>query len=110
MKPHKHAEIIKAWADGAEIEWKFKRDTKKRGYSQSEVLDALQRRQGDENNFITPQKHNADVIVKFTKDQHYAISLLYFSQLPADLRSSAPVIVFLLLKFIATDASCFYVH
>jgi uridine kinase/ribulose-5-phosphate 4-epimerase/fuculose-1-phosphate aldolase len=61
------------------IEWKFKRDTKKRGYSQSEVLDALQRRQGDENNFITPQKHNADVIVKFTKDQHYAISLLYFS-------------------------------
>ena len=21
-KPHKHAEIIKAWADGAEIEWK----------------------------------------------------------------------------------------
>ena len=22
MKPHKHAEIIKAWADGAEIEYK----------------------------------------------------------------------------------------
>ena len=22
MKPHKHAELIKAWADGAEIEWK----------------------------------------------------------------------------------------
>lgn len=21
-KPHKHAELIKAWADGAEIEWK----------------------------------------------------------------------------------------
>ncbi len=20
-KPHKHAELIKAWADGAEIEW-----------------------------------------------------------------------------------------
>ena len=24
MKPHKHAELIKAWADGAEIEWKCK--------------------------------------------------------------------------------------
>ena len=23
MKPHKHAELIKAWADGAEIEIKF---------------------------------------------------------------------------------------
>jgi hypothetical protein len=23
MKPHKHAELIKAWADGAEIEYKF---------------------------------------------------------------------------------------
>lgn len=22
-KPHKHAELIKAWADGAEIEWKY---------------------------------------------------------------------------------------
>ena len=21
MKPHKHAELIKAWADGAEIQW-----------------------------------------------------------------------------------------
>ena len=27
MKPHKHAELIKAWADGAEIEWKFKHRT-----------------------------------------------------------------------------------
>jgi len=24
MKPHKHAELIKAWADGAEIEYKSK--------------------------------------------------------------------------------------
>ena len=23
MKPHKHAELIKAWADGAKIQWKF---------------------------------------------------------------------------------------
>ena len=26
MKPHKHAELIKAWADGAEIEYKSKVD------------------------------------------------------------------------------------
>jgi hypothetical protein len=23
-KPHKHAELIKAWADGAEVEWRIK--------------------------------------------------------------------------------------
>lgn len=23
MKPHKHAELIKAWADGAEIQWRW---------------------------------------------------------------------------------------
>ena len=38
------------------------------------------------------------------------ISLLFSSQLPADLRSSATDIVFLLMKFVATDVSCFYVH
>lgn len=27
MKPHKHAELIKAWADGAEIEWKMPHQT-----------------------------------------------------------------------------------
>ena len=37
-------------------------------------------------------------------------SLLFSSQLPADLRSSATVIVFPLLKFVATDVSCFYAH
>ena len=26
MKPHKHAETIKAWADGAEIEWREQGD------------------------------------------------------------------------------------
>lgn len=26
MTPHKHAEVIKAWADGAEIEFRFSRD------------------------------------------------------------------------------------
>ena len=26
MKPHKHAELIKAWADGAEIEQKYIKD------------------------------------------------------------------------------------
>lgn len=27
MKPHKHAELIKAWADGAEIEWQTSNGT-----------------------------------------------------------------------------------
>ena len=29
MKPHKHAELIKAWADGAEIEERYKYKDKK---------------------------------------------------------------------------------
>ena len=38
------------------------------------------------------------------------IPLLFSSQLPADLRSRATDIVFLWLKFVATDVSCFYAH
>lgn len=64
--------------DELKVEWKIKRDTKKRGYSQAEVIDTMRRRATDEEKFIKTQKHNADIVIKFTKDQHSTVSLLYF--------------------------------
>ena len=60
------------------MEWKIKRDTKKRGYSEAQVLETMRRRAADEAKFITPQKHNADIVIKFAKGQGSIISLLYF--------------------------------
>ena len=59
-------------------EWKIKRDTKKRGYTQSQVVETMKRRKIDEDRFITPQKHNADIVVKFTKTDS-SVSLWYIS-------------------------------
>ena len=50
--------------------WKIERDTKKRGYSQQQVLDTISRRHKDEKTFIDPQKLHADVIVKFKKQNN----------------------------------------
>jgi uridine kinase/ribulose-5-phosphate 4-epimerase/fuculose-1-phosphate aldolase len=50
--------------------WKIERDTKKRGYSQQQVLDTISRRHKDEKTFIDPQKLHADVIVKFKKENN----------------------------------------
>ena len=38
MKPHKHAELIKAWADGAEIEERYK-DKKCQDFYEWEAFD-----------------------------------------------------------------------
>lgn len=60
-------------------EWKIRRDTKKRGYTQSQVVETMLRRKKDEELFISPQKDNADVVVKFTKNRDAGISLEYVS-------------------------------
>jgi len=60
------------------VEWKVKRDTTKRGHTKAEVLETIKRRKDDEDRFIKPQKQNADIVVKFSKDQHSSIKLLYF--------------------------------
>lgn len=52
--------------------WKIKRDTRKRGYSETEVLDQLQKREPDSEQFIRPQRQWADVIVSFyPSDQQF---------------------------------------
>ncbi len=45
--------------------WKIKRDTLKRGYTQSQVLAELQKREPDADQFIRPQRQWADVVVSF---------------------------------------------
>ena len=45
--------------------WKVKRDTRKRGYTQEQVIDQLKAREPDSEAFIRPQRQWADVIVSF---------------------------------------------
>ena len=45
--------------------WKIKRDVRDRGYTVDKVLDSMKKREKDFNEFVDPQKHNADLIVKF---------------------------------------------
>jgi phosphoribulokinase len=46
-------------------EWKVKRDTTKRGYTEQEVLDDLDKREPDSEAFIRPQKSRGDIVVSF---------------------------------------------
>ena len=45
--------------------WKIKRDTRKRGYTDDQVLDQLRKREPDSEAFIRPQRKWSDVIVSF---------------------------------------------
>lgn len=45
--------------------WKVKRDTRKRGYTDEQVLDQLRKREPDSEAFIRPQRQWADVVVTF---------------------------------------------
>ncbi len=45
--------------------WKIKRDTRKRGYTDEQVLEQLRKRESDSANFIRPQRQWADLIVSF---------------------------------------------
>ncbi len=45
--------------------WKIKRDTRKRGYTEEQVLDQLRKREPDSEAFIRPQRKWADMIVTF---------------------------------------------
>ena len=45
--------------------WKIKRDTRKRGYNDEQVLEQLRKREPDSEAYIRPQRQWADVIVSF---------------------------------------------
>lgn len=45
--------------------WKIKRDTRKRGYTEEQVIDQIRKREPDSEAFIRPQRQWADVVVSF---------------------------------------------
>lgn len=45
--------------------WKIKRDTRKRGYTDDQVKQQLEQREPDSESFIRPQRQWADVVVSF---------------------------------------------
>lgn len=47
------------------MQWKIKRDTRKRGYSEEQVCQEMQKREPDSDAFIRPQRQWADVVVSF---------------------------------------------
>ena len=47
------------------VKWKIQRDTGKRGYTEKQVVDSLNRRQQDSVDFIRPQRTFADIVVQF---------------------------------------------
>ena len=47
------------------VKWKIQRDTRKRGYTEEQVLEALRRREHDSADFIRPQRTFADIVVQF---------------------------------------------
>lgn len=62
---------IKVYLDPPEElrrQWKIKRDTAKRGYTEAEVLAELERREPDSAAFIRPQRNYADIVVRFYPD------------------------------------------
>jgi phosphoribulokinase len=46
-------------------QWKVKRDTRKRGYTEEQVLAALRKRESDSEAFIRPQRKGSDMVVTF---------------------------------------------
>ncbi len=46
-------------------EWKIKRDCAKRGYTEEQVHDDLEKREPESEEFIRPQRRFADVVVRF---------------------------------------------
>lgn len=45
--------------------WKIKRDTRKRGYTEEQVIEQLRKRESDSEAYIRPQRQWADVVVSF---------------------------------------------
>ncbi|MBW4623409.1 MAG: phosphoribulokinase [Cyanosarcina radialis HA8281-LM2] len=45
--------------------WKVKRDTRKRGYNEEQVMAEMQKREPDSEQFIRPQRQWSDIVVSF---------------------------------------------
>ncbi|NJP05542.1 MAG: phosphoribulokinase [Chloroflexaceae bacterium] len=59
---------VKVYLDPAETlrrHWKMTRDTARRGYTPEQVLQQLQNREADSQQFIRPQREHSDIVVHF---------------------------------------------
>lgn len=54
------------------LEWKIMRDTSKRGYTREQVLQQLDHRRYDAENYIMPQREAADIVIAFSRPPDYA--------------------------------------
>jgi uridine kinase len=53
--------------------WKIIRDQKKRGYSQTEVLQQIEGRVNDAKKYIYPQKEHADMVITYFPDRDFVV-------------------------------------
>lgn len=63
---------LKVWLDPEpelRIEWKLQRDQAKRGYNEEEVRAELEARRPDVDAYITPQRSEADMVVRFFRPE-----------------------------------------
>jgi phosphoribulokinase len=51
-------------------QWKIRRDTQKRGYTEAQVLEELKKRESDSEAYIRPQRKSADLVVSFYPPSH----------------------------------------
>lgn len=69
-------------------DWKIKRDTMKRGYSEAEVLEQLRQREPDSDAYIRPQRASSDIVVSFyppdaaTDSSHLNVRLVLRPTIP----------------------------
>ncbi len=69
-------------------DWKIKRDTMKRGYSEAEVLEQLKQREEDSEAYIRPQRASSDIVVSFyppnaaTDSSHLNVRLVLRPTIP----------------------------
>jgi len=65
MRDSYDAKVYLAPPEDLRANWKVNRDTRKRGYTQEEVLEQLRKREQDSDAFIRPQRQWADMVVTF---------------------------------------------
>lgn len=65
MRDSYHVKVYLAPPESLRANWKIKRDTRKRGYNEEQVLEQLRKREPDSDAFIRPQRQWADVVVSF---------------------------------------------
>jgi phosphoribulokinase len=93
-------------------EWKIKRDTGKRGYSEQEVMEEIRKRQADYTRYIAPQRECADAIIhvafsRFGRELGWTRNIYRISLIQVPLPETTDDIGFTIgLPLLATPETC----